>query len=169
MTDENTDDKENFESEDENYLEELDLDLAGDDYDVEVFQYHPPTPFKQFIYKPFAWMPDPIVVECKTGQLKLPKQIIRTYVDKKGWNFENYSRVELLALLYLHYFKDCDEWIESKVLDAEITIILEALPKYKTIDELFTYSFMQGDIKIGDFDQVIEVDESGPQDVTNLS
>ena len=43
MTDENTDDKENFESEDENYLEELDLDLAGDDYDVEVFQYHPPT------------------------------------------------------------------------------------------------------------------------------
>ncbi len=152
-----------------NYLEELDLNLVGDDFDVEVSLYHPPSPFKTFIFKPFSWMPDPIVVECKTGQFKLPKKIIRKYADEKGWNFENYSRIELLALLYLHYFKDCDEWADSKLLDAEITTILEALPKYKTIDELFTYSFMQGDIKATDFDQIIETDDSGPQDVTGLS
>lgn len=156
-------------TDEENYLENLDLEYTGDDFDVEVLQYDPPQPFKQFIFRPFSHMKDFKVIECKTGQLKLPKKIIRKYVDEKEWNFENYHRVELLALLYLHYYKDCEEWTDQKVMDVEITSILEALPKFKTIDELFTYSFMQGDLKTGDFDQVIEVDDSGPQDVTNLA
>lgn len=157
------------ETKESSYLNDLDLDITGDDFDVEVRHYQPPCSFEEFLHNPFAWMFDFKSITCKTGQIKLPKEIIRTYTEQKNWNFENYHATELLALLYLHYYRDCDEWMDSKVLENEIDTILEALPHFKTINELFTYSFMQGDLKFGDFDQVIEVGDDGATDITYLA
>lgn len=141
----------------------------NDDFDVEISHYQPPCTFSEFLYKPFAWMDDFQSIECKTGRLKLPKKIIDKYSNQHRWKFDNYHYVELAALLYLHYYRDCDEWKDSELLKNEVDSIIESLPHFKTIDELFTYSFMNGDIKLGDFDQVIEVDESGASDVTYLA
>lgn len=155
--------------EEKSYLNDLDLEVTGDDFDVEVTYYQPPCSFDEFLNNPFAWMSDFKTVSCKTGTLKLPKEIIQTYVKQKNWNFENYHFTELIALLYLHYYRDCDEWMNDNILKTEIDTILDALPHFKTIGELFTYSFMHGDLKLDDFAQVIEVDSNGAVDITDLT
>ncbi len=153
----------------ENYLDELsELD---DDFDVEVKVYYPPPSFKSFVLKPFPHLKISTFkpITCKTGQIKLPKEIIEIYQLRYSWNFENYHAIELLALIYLHYYRNCDEWLNKKNLNSEINDILSALPHFKNIGELFSCAFINGDIKQNDFDQVIESDSSGSYDVTGLS
>lgn len=150
-----------------NYLEEL-SDLE-DDFDVEVKVYSPPPSFKEFALNPFPNMGKKISTECKTGSIKLPKDIIVIYTQDKGWSFENYHQMELMALLYLHYYKDCDEWQEPHVLDLEIRDILEALPHFRSVNELLSYAFIHGDLKYADFEQVVESDSAGTYDVTGLN
>lgn len=154
----------------ENYLDEL--DELDDDFDVEVKVYRPPPSFKSFVLNPFPYneMGKKIVVICKTGQLKLPKNIVETYQVQRHWNFENYHHMELMSLLYLHYYKDCDEWkTKPKILERELQEILEALPHFNNLSELFSYAFVNGDLKFHDFEQVIESDVSGSYDVTGVN
>ena len=152
----------------ESYINHLtELELLDDDFDVEIKQYIAPISFKKFVINPFYWMSDLISVECKTGICKLPKEIVEIYMIRKGWNFENYHYTELISLLYLHYYKDCDEWRIKKNIDNAIANVLEALPHFKSISELFSYAFTNEDLAINDFDMVIEVDEHGSHDVTN--
>ncbi len=154
-------------NDDINYLEEL--DNFDDDFDVEVKVYHPPPSFKEFSIQPFTHLTRTIQVECKTGNIKLPKEIIDFYRNNKGWDFDNYHRIELLALMYLHYYKDCDEWNKKGVLEREMQDIMEALPHFKNISELLTYGFINGDLKYSDFDQVVESEGQHSYDVTGLN
>jgi hypothetical protein len=140
-----------------------DLDAIDDDYDVDVSHYIAPVEFRKFILYPFKGMTDYKSIMCKTGLVKLPKKIITLY---KEWNFENYHQMELMSLLYLHYYRDCEEWKKASVVQTEINTILEALPHFKNITELFTYAVANNDIKLTDFDQVIEVDDHGAKDIT---
>jgi hypothetical protein len=153
----------------ESYLSDLDLDLPGDDFDVEVKLYKSPCSFEEFVRAPFDWLPNHKSVECKTGVFKLPKDIIDLFVNKKGWNFMNYHNMEILALIYLIYYRDCEEWTNAEALEKEVVSVLGALPHFKSIQELFTYAFINGDLKIDDFDQVIEVDDTGANDITELA
>lgn len=153
-----------------NYLDEL--DELEDDFDVEVKFYRPPPLFKSFVLNPFPYSEfgKKVTVICKTGQLKLPKDIIEIYQTQRHWNFENYHHMELMALLYLHYYKDCDEWkTKPKLLECELQEILEALPHFRNISELLSYAFINGDLKYHDFEQVIESDVSGSYDVTGVN
>lgn len=150
----------------ENYLDQLD-DLE-DDFDVEVKAYQPPPHFKEFIINPFPFGTR-ITILCKTGPIKLPKEIIERYTIELEWNFTNYHRIELMALLYLHYYKTSDEWQTNKgLLENEVQDILSSLPHFKSISELFTYAFTNGDLKYRDFEQVIESDATGSYEVTGF-
>lgn len=150
------------------YINDLeDTDLNNDDFDVQLSVYHRCISFREFIKNPFGELDSALLpVMCKTGQIKLPKKIIDIYIKEKQWNFENYHQMELMALLYLHYNRDCDEWNDQKVLDKEIKTILEALPHFKSINEFITYVYASGDLKMEDFDQVIDVDSTGAEDMT---
>lgn len=151
-----------------NYLDEL--DELDDDFDVEVKVYRPPQSFRSFILKPFHGVGVFDSVLCKTGYIKLPKEIIEIYQKQKQWNFENYHAMELMALLYLNYYKDCDEWkTNPKELESEIQDISGALPHFRSISELFTYAVINGDMKQTDFDQVIESNSNNSYDVTGLN
>lgn len=162
-------DKTSDEPEDKtNYLDEL--DNLDDDFDVEVKIYRPPQYFRSFVMTPFHGVGIFETVMCKTGPIKLPKEIIELYQKQAQWNFENYHSMELMALIYLNYYKDCDEWrLKPKLLESEIQDICAALPHFKSISELFTYAVINGDMKQTDFDQVIESNSSNSYDVTGLN
>lgn len=153
--------------ESEEYLNELSYDIndkAYDDFDVEVNLYLSPPDFKEFIIAPFKHLNSPLKSsQCKSGPIKLPKIILDTYQD---WDFNNYHQMELMAILYLHYYRSCDEWRKISELEKQVADILIALPHFKSVNELITYAYVSGDIKINDFEQVIEVDENGVEDVT---
>lgn len=149
-----------------NYLN--DLSDIEDDFDVEIKVYQPPPPFKKFALNPFSHFEKRVTIECKTGQIKLPKEIINKYVSL-GWVFGNYHRMELMALLFLHYYKDCDEWKKSEIINTELRDIIEAIPHFNSISELLSYAYIQGDLKVSDFEQIIESDGSGSYDVTGLN
>jgi hypothetical protein len=150
-------------------MAQIDIDTLsdGDDFDVELKLYLAPPEFKEFLKAPFREIESPLKpILCKSGQVKLPKQIIDIYVGERHWNFENYHQMELAALLYLHFYKDCDEWQVGDALSREIATILEALPHFKSVNEIITYAYINGDLKLGDFNQVVEMDENGAEDVT---
>lgn len=153
------------ESDNENYLDQL--DELDDDFDVEVKIYRAPQSFRSFAINPFNGNCSSGIIMCKTGQVKLPKELIQKF---HHWDFENYHHMELMALLYLNYYKDSDEWYKKpNRLDNEIQDILNALPHFKSISELFTYAVINGDMKSTDFDQVIESDSTNSYDVTGLN
>lgn len=151
---------------DEKFLEELDIGQYGD-YDIEVSLFEPPVSFKRFVHNPFSTLPDHRPIECKTGQIKLPKSIIEHYIGEKNWNPANYHATELLAIIYIHYYKDCDEWKNEDFLKSEITEILEALPHFSTIEELIKYSYILGDFKLEDFENIIDETDKEITDIAD--
>jgi hypothetical protein len=151
-----------------NYLEQLeDLDL-NDDFDVDLDFYAPSTSFKQFVMKPFSKMDNFVPFQCKIGIMKLPKKIYDRYIVDKRWNPENYSPIQLLALIYLHYYADCDEWKDLKTMNNITNEITEAL-NIKKIDELFHDAFAYGDIKLSDFEKVVDADDYDIEDITEIA
>lgn len=157
------------EKEEATYLDQLD-DLGDfDDYDVEVTVYRATPSFRNFIDLPFDHLSNRIAVECKTGQIKLPKEIVIKYRDEREWDFENYHRIELLALIYFDYYKNSIEWEKEPNLRKEMEDAMESLPHFRNISELFTYAYLQGDLKVNDFDQVFETEDDQIRDVTGLT
>ena len=165
----NSDEKTNDKT--DQYINNLDIgnNFDGgdyDDFDVEVKMYVKPVPFREFILYPFKGLTNYKPIFCKTGQILLPKEIIELY---SLWNFENYHQMELISLLYLHYFRNTNEWTNQVTLQKEIDSILEALPHFKSITELFTFAYANGDIKSNHFDTLIEIDDSGVHDITGTN
>jgi hypothetical protein len=152
----------------EEYHNELSFDIneeTYDDFDVEINTYLSPPDFKEFIFAPFKQLNSPLKSTfCKSGPIKLPKIILDRY---ENWDFNNYHQMELMAILYLHFYRSCDEWRKISELERQVADILIALPHFKSVNELITYAYVSGDIKISDFEQVIEVDEHGVEDVTD--
>ncbi len=153
-----------------NYLDELDPDdVINDDYDVDLKVYISPPSFRKFALNPFDWLDDRKKIDCKSGQIKLPDAIIKEYTVNRSWDFNNYHYMELLALLYLDFFKNCTEWQNQEILNSEIKTILEAIPHFNTIEELFTYAYMNNDLKFDDFNQILEYDGEIERDVTHIA